>query len=283
MILNLNNGFISFGSTEVFDESSLVSSKGIAKSAISEKKQESFREKVGDSTGDKPTIQVLRVQNLSKTFLLKKKKIRVLHSINFSIDEGKTLALVGESGCGKSTLARILVGIHEPTEGKIFFRGQEILKGNRQEVYAHMQMIFQDPFASLNPRMTVKSILLEPLEIHHRDRPKERIAELLDLVRLPLSCQNRYPHEFSGGQRQRIAIARALALQPNLLICDEPTAALDVSIQAQIVNLLLQLQQELKLTYLFITHNMAIARILASEIAVLHQGILIKTTSPIVI
>ena len=215
---------------------------------------------------------MLNVQNLSKTFFLKKKQIHALRSVSFSLEAGRTLALVGESGCGKSTLARVLIGIHEPTEGKIFLNGEEVSRKNRKTLCRHMQMIFQDPYASLNPRMTVEKILSEPLEIHRIEHQSERVAELLDLVHLPLSARTRLPHEFSGGQRQRIAIARALALHPQLLICDEPTSALDVSIQAQIVNLLLRLQQELNLTYLFITHNKALAQIMGHQIKVMHQG-----------
>ena len=215
---------------------------------------------------------ILKVENLSKTFLLKGKEIHALRSVSFSLEAGKTLALVGESGCGKSTLARTLIGIHEPSAGKIFFNDQEVTKETRKRVCRNMQMIFQDPFASLNPRMTLEAILSEPLEIHRQKNRNHRIEELLDLVRLPQSCKQRFPHEFSGGQRQRIAIARALALNPQLLICDEPTAALDVSIQAQIVNLLLQLQKELNLSYLFITHNHAIAHILGNQVAVMERG-----------
>jgi ABC-type glutathione transport system ATPase component len=227
---------------------------------------------------------ILKVENLSKTFLLKGKEIHALRSVSFSLEAGKTLALVGESGCGKSTLARTLIGIHEPSAGKIFFNDQEVTKETRKTVCRNMQMIFQDPFASLNPRMTIEAILSEPLEIHRQQNRSLRVAELLDLVRLPQSCKQRFPHEFSGGQRQRIAIARALALNPQLLICDEPTAALDVSIQAQIVNLLLQLQNELNLSYLFITHNHAIAHILGNQIAVMHEGRLrAKEQSPFAI
>ena len=227
---------------------------------------------------------ILKVENLSKAFLLKGKEIHALRSVSFSLEAGKTFALVGESGCGKSTLARTLIGIHEPSAGKIFFNDQEVTKETRKTVCRNMQMIFQDPFASLNPRMSIEAILSEPLEIHRQKNRNHRIEELLDLVRLPQSCKQRFPHEFSGGQRQRIAIARALALNPQLLICDEPTAALDVSIQAQIVNLLLQLQNELNLSYLFITHNHAIAQILGNQIAVMHEGRLrAKEQSPFAI
>lgn len=208
---------------------------------------------------------MIEVKNLTKTFSLKKKTLRVLDSISFRIERGETLGLIGASGSGKSTLARILLGLLEPNSGEIFFEG----KPKKGLLPTQMQMVFQDPYSSLNPRMTIEQILEEPTQIH---KLPSRVDELLELVKLPLDAKHRYPHEFSGGQRQRINIARALALNPKFLICDEPISSLDVSIQAQIVNLLLQLQRDLGLTILFISHDLIIIRYVSTRIALLEHG-----------
>lgn len=228
---------------------------------------------------------LLRVENLSKSFFWKNQKLDILKNISFSIPEGQTFAVVGESGCGKSTLGRTLLRLYEPTSGKILFQGIDLTTLSKKEMKKmrkHIQMIFQDPFSSLNPRMTVREILLEPLEVHLPKEKREhqkRIDECLDFTHLPKSCLHRFPHEFSGGQRQRIGIARALALSPKFLVCDEPISSLDASIQAQIVNLLLDLQKDLKLTYLFIGHDLSMVKVLAQKIAVLHQGEFIEVAS----
>lgn len=204
--------------------------------------------------------------------------VKAVDGISFNIRKGETLALVGESGCGKSTTGRAILRLYDPTAGKIIFDGQDIvpLKGEvLRRIRPHMQMIFQDPQASLNPRMTVGTIIAEPLEEHGllKGAAKlKRVHELLDSVSLPRNYANRYPHEFSGGQRQRIGIARALALKPQFIVCDEPIAALDVSIQAQVVNLLEDLQDELGLTYLFISHDLSMVRHIADRVAVMYLG-----------
>ncbi len=182
---------------------------------------------------------------------------------------------MGESGCGKSTLARLLMRLERPTSGQIYFEGNEISTSKDRSLYRSMQMIFQDPYASLNPRMTVKDLIAEPLIIH-KIPIGNTIAELLDLVGLPQNAQSRFPHEFSGGQRQRIGIARALALKPKFLVCDEPISALDVSIQAQIVELLLKLQKEFNLTYLFIAHDLARVRYISDRVAVMYLGQIVE-------
>ena len=221
---------------------------------------------------------LIQAEHIVKTFTVNRKSLIALRKVNFSIFPGQTLGLVGESGCGKSTLGRTLLRLYEPTEGRILFRGQDIThlpRAHLKDVRRHMQMIFQDPFASLNPRMTVGDIISEPLDVHKIGTPAERtkqVAELLDLVNLPKNCTGRFPHEFSGGQRQRIGIARALALHPEFVICDEPISALDISIQAQIANLLLALQKELNLTYLFIAHDLAMVKVLSSQVAVMYLG-----------
>jgi oligopeptide transport system ATP-binding protein len=204
--------------------------------------------------------------------------VKAVDGISFHIYKGETLGLVGESGCGKSTTGRVILQLYPVTDGKIIFQGRDLAKLNGEELRRmrpKMQMIFQDPHASLNPRMTVGSIISEPLVEHSvvRGRKRqERVEELLDLVGLNPSHANRYPHEFSGGQRQRIGIARALALNPEFIVCDEPIAALDVSIQAQVVNLLEDLQAEFGLTYLFISHDLSMIRHIAQRVAVMYLG-----------
>src|SRR5581483_1985169 len=202
--------------------------------------------------------------------------------VNLEIRRGETLGLVGESGCGKSTLARVVTALMPATKGKIMFDGEEVtkLKGSKlRRVRRKMQMIYQDPFASLDPRMTVGDIIMEPLDNFrigsHHDRIK-RVQELLRLVGLNPNFNNRYPHEFSGGQRQRIGIARALAVNPKFIVCDEPVSALDVSIQAQVINLLEDLQQKLGLTYLFIAHDLSVVRHISTRVAVMYVGKLME-------
>ena len=209
-------------------------------------------------------------------------QLKAVNGVSFSLVKGETLALVGESGCGKSTVARMLVGLYEPTSGNIEFDGQPIsmLRSREgQKLRQRLQMIFQDPYASLNPRWRVARIIAEPLKVHGKLNQAERDArvdELLEQVGLSPSDRNRYPHQFSGGQRQRISIARALAARPEFLVCDEPTSALDVSVQAQVLNLMKQLQRELSLTYLFISHNLAVVHHVADRVAVMYLGKIVE-------
>jgi len=211
--------------------------------------------------------------------------VHAVDGITFDIRRGETFGLVGESGCGKSTAGRTILQLYRPTAGHVYFDGVDLVKLSREDLRKmrrRMQMIFQDPYASLNPRMTVADIISEPLLVHgvtHGDETHERVNELLEVVRLSASFGARYPHEFSGGQRQRIGIARALALNPDLIICDEPISALDVSIQAQVINLLEDLQQDFGLTYLFIAHDLSMVRHISKRVAVMYLGILVELTS----
>ncbi len=208
--------------------------------------------------------------------------VKAVNGVTFQIKPGETLGLVGESGCGKSTLGRAILQLFRPTGGHVFFEGEDLasISGRRlRRMRRRMQMIFQDPYSSLNPRMTVASIVGEPIEIHRlaRGRDKQRrVSELLQLVGLNPYYANRYPHEFSSGQRQRIGIARALAVEPSFIVCDEPVSALDVSIQAQVLNLLQELQERLGLTYLFIAHDLSVVRHISDRVAVMYLGKIVE-------
>jgi len=231
---------------------------------------------------------LLRVESLVKHFPIRRhlfgRQTSVVHAVDgvsFEIGPGQTMALVGESGCGKSTLGRLLLRLLDATAGKVWFNGEDLMMLAPHDMRARrreLQMIFQDPYSSLNPRMTVEQTLVEPLALHGlaRGRHRERAAELLDLVGLAPQYLRRYPHEFSGGQRQRIGIARALAVEPKLIVCDEPVSALDVSIQAQVVNLLQDLQRRLGLAYVFIAHDLAVVKHIASHVAVMYMGQIVE-------
>lgn len=216
---------------------------------------------------------MIRLQNLSKEFWIGKKRILAVSDVSLQIEKGKILGLVGESGSGKSTLGKMILRLINPSHGQIFFEGEEITKKREKRLCRKIQMIFQDPYASLNPRLSVEEILEEPTRIH---KLPSRVDELLSLVHLPFSSKNRYPHEFSGGQRQRIAIARALALKPDFIVADEPISSLDISIQAQIVNLLIRLKNELGLTLLFISHDIDMVRYISDRIAVMQRGEIVE-------
>lgn len=239
---------------------------------------------------------LVTLSDLSKRFevsgpwlqrMLRREPRRWVHAVsdvNLQIERGETLALVGESGCGKSTLARLLVGLYGPSSGRIEFDGvdlaQALATGQAQAVRRRMQMIFQDPYASLNPRWRVQDIVTEPLRVHAREMPMaqrlDRVSDLLKSVGLNPSDASKFPHQFSGGQRQRISIARALAAAPEFLVCDEPTSALDVSVQAQVLNLMQDLQAQHRLTYVFISHNLAVVRHVSDRVGVMYLGRLVE-------
>lgn len=225
---------------------------------------------------------ILQVKNLSKHFKVERGFLQAVDGLNFDIYKGETFGLVGESGCGKSTAGRTILRLYEPTAGEAIFEGQNIYDLSPKEMKEHrkeMQMIFQDPYASLDPRMTVEEIIAEPLVIYgigNKKERRERVIELLEMVGLSAEHSLRFPHEFSGGQRQRIGIARSLALKPKFIICDEPISALDVSIQAQVVNLLKDVQKKLGLTLLFIAHDLSMVRYISDRVAVMYLGKLME-------
>ncbi|GFN36488.1 ABC transporter ATP-binding protein [Tepidimicrobium xylanilyticum] len=223
---------------------------------------------------------LLKVKGIKKYFKTPKGMLHAVDGVDFDMEKGETLGLVGESGCGKSTIGRVILRLLEPTEGEIYFEGQNINEFNKKQMTKlrrDMQIIFQDPFSSLNPRLSVSEIIAEPLIIHNivgkkNSELEKEVLRLMDLVGLAKRLMNSYPHELDGGRRQRIGIARALALKPKFIVCDEPVSALDVSIQAQILNLMQDLQEDLDLTYLFITHDLSVVKHISDNIAVMYLG-----------
>lgn len=227
---------------------------------------------------------IIEVRNLKQYFKVRSgwghKDLKAVDDVTFDIAKGQTLGLVGESGCGKTTVGRTILHLYEPTDGHVYFDGTEVTKKNITEMRKHMQMVFQDPYSSLNPRMTVEDIIGEPLDVHHLYESKgdrrDKILELMSLVGLNAEHATRYAHEFSGGQRQRIGIARALAVNPQFIVCDEPVSALDVSIQAQVVNMFEELQEKLGVAYLFIAHDLLVVRHISHRIAVMYLGKMVE-------
>jgi oligopeptide transport system ATP-binding protein len=244
---------------------------------------------MSSSNGSETGKELVKISGLKKHFPIRKGffnrqvgAVRALDGIDLTIREGETLGLVGESGCGKSTLGRVVLRLLPATAGSVTFEDRNVLAASEKEMKAFrrdMQIVFQNPYASLDPRMTIRQIVQEPLEVHQTASGsdlRDRVLNLLDLVGLAKEMADRYPHEFSGGQRQRVGIARALALRPKLIVADEPVSALDVSVQAQILNLLIQLKSEFKLTYLFIAHNLDVVRYISDRIAVMYLGRIVE-------
>ena len=230
--------------------------------------------------------QLLEVRNLKKYFSTKQGLLHAVEDVSFSVEKGTTLGVVGESGCGKSTLGRAVIGLNDATDGQIIYKGQDITRvgaKERKHLRKEMQMIFQDPYASLNPRMSVSEIIAEPLKIYklcaNRQEEEKRVAELMDKVGLDQRFAWSYPHELDGGRRQRIGIARVLALDPEFIVCDEPVSALDISVQAQILNLLQDLQESMGLTYIFITHDLSVVKHISTDIMVMYLGCLVEKCS----
>lgn len=226
---------------------------------------------------------MLEIKNLKKYFNVGGGKLHAVDDISLKIEEGRTLGIVGESGCGKSTLGRVILRLHEPTAGRILFNGMDVTSFDKEEMRQmrkYMQIIFQDPYASLNPRFTISQIIEEPLKLHKvyktAEERKKRVEELMELVGLSKRMYNSYPHEFDGGRRQRVVIARALAINPKFIICDEPVSALDVSVQAQILNLMMDLQEKLGLTYVFISHDLSVVKHISDDVGVMYLGQLIE-------
>jgi len=233
--------------------------------------------------------ELLRVNHLKKYFQTPHGTLSAVDDVTFGINKRETLGVVGESGCGKSTLGRCILRLHEPTAGEVVFEGKNILACDKKEMKSlrsKMQIIFQDPYASLNPRMTVSQAIAAPLIIQgvysakEKEKIQKKVAEMMDVVGLASRLVNSYPHELDGGRRQRIGIARALSLDPKFIVCDEPVSALDVSIQAQVLNLMQDLQQQMGLTYLFITHNLSVVKYLSNQIVVMYLGQLVEKASP---
>ncbi len=226
---------------------------------------------------------LLEVKNLNKYFKVASGELHAVDNVSFAIEEGETLGIVGESGCGKSTLGRAILRLHEPTAGRILFEGMDVASFDEEDMRQmrqHMQIIFQDPYASLNPRMTISQSIEEPLiafKIYKTEAERrKRVEELMELVGLSARVYNSYPHEFDGGRRQRVVIARALAVNPKFIVCDEPVSALDVSVQAQILNLMMELQKKLKLTYIFISHDLSVVRHISDHVGVMYLGKLVE-------
>jgi len=227
--------------------------------------------------------EILRVENLKKYFETRQGLLHAVDGVTFGVQAGQTLGIVGESGCGKSTLGRVILHLHERTDGNIFFNGKDISEVSNAELKSlrkDMQIIFQDPYASLNPRKVIGDIIGEPLKIYKLTSTyteyKQKVKDIMDVVGLTERTINLYPHELDGGRRQRVGIARALILNPKLIVCDEPVSALDVSIQAQILNLMMQLQKERGLTYLFITHNLSVVKHISNDITVMYLGQMVE-------
>jgi peptide/nickel transport system ATP-binding protein len=227
--------------------------------------------------------ELLRVEHLKKYFKTNRGELHAVDDVSFSIEKGKTLGVVGESGCGKSTLGRSVLGLIEPSDGRVTYNGRDVthIKGKeRRDLQKDMQIIFQDPFSSLNPRYSVMGLISEPLKTYHlcknKDEMQQRVFELMDTVGLDRRFAYSYPHELDGGRRQRIGIARALALDPSFIVCDEPVSALDVSIQAQVLNLLQDLQDEHGLTYIFVTHDLSVVKHISDDILVMYVGTMVE-------